>query len=61
NGDSGDVNFEKQQDGRWRSQSLLPDEDLSLTVEAQGFQAWTQTINLSEGASTEIEAKLHKQ
>ena len=61
NGDSGEVNFEKQQDGRWRSQSLLPDEDLSLTVEAEGFQPWTQTINLSEGASTEIEAKLHKQ
>jgi RNA polymerase sigma factor (sigma-70 family) len=58
NGDSGDVNFEKQQDGRWRSQSLLPNEDLSLTVEAEGFQTWSQSINLAEGASQEIEAKL---
>ena len=61
NGDSGDVSFEKQQDGRWRSQSLLPNEDLLLTVEAEAFQTWSQTINLSEGASQEIEAKLEKQ
>ena len=61
NGDAGDVSFEKQQDGRWRSTCLLPNEDLSLTVEAEGFQAWSQTINLPEGASQEIEAKLQKQ
>lgn len=61
NGDSGDVNFDKQQDGRWRSQSLLPDEDLLLMVEAEGFQTWSQSINLAEGATREIEAGLQKQ
>lgn len=61
NGDSGDVNFDKQQDGRWRSQSLLPDEDFLLMVEAEGFQTWSQSINLAEGATREIEAGLQKQ
>jgi hypothetical protein len=61
NGDSGDVNFEKQQDGRMRSESLLPDEDVVLTVEAEGFRTWTQSLSLAEGATQEIEADLQKQ
>jgi len=61
NGDSGDVRFEKQQDGRWRSTSLLPDEDLLLTVEAEGFRTWSQSLNLAEGATREMEAELQKQ
>lgn len=61
NGDTGDVNFEKQQDGRWRSESLLPDEDLLLTVGAEGFQTWSQSINLHEGETREIEIPLQKQ
>src|SRR5207244_2633763 len=36
NGFEGDVEFEKQQDGRWRTQGLLPDESFLLTVEAEG-------------------------
>ena len=60
NGNKGDVNFEKQQDGRWRSTQLLPDEDLTLTVEAPGFQSWSQTVTLAEGATREIKATLQK-
>ena len=60
-GVGGDVDFEKQQDGRWRSQSLLPDENVILTVEAAGFQPWSQSMSLSEGATQEVEAKLQKQ
>jgi RNA polymerase sigma factor (sigma-70 family) len=60
NGNSGDVNFEKQHDGRWRSECLLPDEDLLLTVEAEGFQPWTQTVNLPEGETRELEIPLRK-
>ena len=56
----GDVHFEKQQDGRWRSHCLLPDEDLLLTVEAEGFLTWSHSINLAEGVTREIEAPLRK-
>lgn len=58
---SGDVDFEKQQDGRWRSESLLPDENIMLTVEALGFQPWSQSYTLPEGVTEEVEAKLQKQ
>ena len=60
-GVSGDVDFEKQQDGRWRSQSLLPDEDLVLTVRASGFQTYSNSINLPEGTTREVVATLSKQ
>ncbi|MGA2245164.1 MAG: hypothetical protein ABSH48_09210 [Verrucomicrobiota bacterium] len=60
-GIAGDVDFEKQPDGRWRSESLLPDENLLLTVQADGFQPYTQTVNLPEGATREIEARLQKE
>jgi hypothetical protein len=60
-GVSGDVDFEKQQDGRWRSQSLLPDENLTLTVQADGFQPYSKSVNLPEGTTRELEARLRKQ
>jgi beta-lactamase regulating signal transducer with metallopeptidase domain len=60
-GATGDVNFEKQTDGRWRSQGLLPDENLELTVRADGFQPYSQSVNLPEGATREIVAQLQKQ
>jgi hypothetical protein len=60
-GVSGDVDFEKQQDGRWRSQSLLPDENLELTVRAAGFQTYSNSVNLSEGSTREVVATLSKQ
>ena len=60
-GVSGDVNFENQQDGRWRSQSLLPDESLELMVQATGFQTYSNSINLPEGTTREVVATLLKQ
>jgi beta-lactamase regulating signal transducer with metallopeptidase domain len=60
-GVSGDVDFEKQQDGRWRSQCLLPDENLVLTVRATGFQTYTNSIKLPEGTTREVVATLSKQ
>jgi hypothetical protein len=59
-GARGDINFEKQQDGRWRSESLLPDEHVTLSVEAAGFQPWSQSYTLPEGVTQEVEAKLEK-
>jgi hypothetical protein len=60
NGIAGEVYFEKQQDGRWRSTSLLPDEPFLLSVEAPGFRPWSQRLSLTEGATQEVEAKLEK-
>jgi len=60
-GAKGDVDFEKQQDGRWRSESLLPDEDIMVTVKADGFQTWSGSVHLAEGATQEIEAPLKRQ
>jgi hypothetical protein len=56
----GDVDFEKQADGRWRSEGLLPDENLRLTVEAEGYQSYSQPVNLPEGSTREVEARLQR-
>jgi len=59
-GVSGDVNFEKQADGRWRSEQLLPDENVQLTVQADGFKSYTRTVNLPEDTTREVNATLQK-
>lgn len=59
-GTTGDVNFEKQQDGRWRSKGLLPDEKVQLTVQAEGYQSWSSSLTLAEGATNEIVARLEQ-
>jgi beta-lactamase regulating signal transducer with metallopeptidase domain len=59
-GVGGDVDFEKEADGRWRSEGLLPDENLRLTVEAEGYQSYSQPVNLPEGSTREVEARLQR-
>jgi hypothetical protein len=59
-GIEGDVNFEKQEDGRWRSEQLLPDESFILTVEAEGYQLWSERFSLPEGAIKELDVRLKK-
>ena len=56
-----DVTFEKQEDGRRRSEQLLPDEEFTLTVHADGFKPKSEKLNLPEGAVKELEVKLKKQ
>jgi beta-lactamase regulating signal transducer with metallopeptidase domain len=57
----GDVQFEKQEDGRWRTESLLPDESFLLIVEAKGFQPSSQRLSLAEGEVKELVARLKKE
>jgi hypothetical protein len=52
--------FGKQEDGRWRSSQLLPDEDLTITVQADGYEPRGQTVRLSEGAQKDLEVVLEK-
>ncbi len=56
-----DVTFEKQDDGRRRSEQLLPDEEFTLTVHADSFKPKSEKLKLPEGAVKELEVKLEKQ
>jgi hypothetical protein len=57
----GDVRFDKQDDGRWRSISLLPDEQFMVFVNADGFKPKSEKVMLPEGAVKEIEVKLQRE
>jgi RNA polymerase sigma factor (sigma-70 family) len=58
--DHSDVSFEKQEDGRYRSSQLLPDEETMVTVEAKGYTCAPVKVTLAEGATKEIEIALEK-
>jgi hypothetical protein len=49
-----DVNFEKQEDGRFRSEQLQPDLEFSVTAEADGFKPASRKLTLTEGITEEI-------
>ncbi len=55
---AGDVHFERQDDGRWRSAQLLPDEEFTVHVEADGYEPKAEKLTLPEGAVKELEVKL---
>jgi beta-lactamase regulating signal transducer with metallopeptidase domain len=59
-GVDGEVNFEKQEDGRWRSEQLLPDEEFILTVFADGYQPASEALTLTEGSLKDVSIVLHK-
>jgi len=60
NGVKGDVYLQKQKDGRWRSSQLLPDEELTVTVSADGYAPSTTTLRLAEGQVRELDLVLQK-
>ncbi len=49
-----DVNFEKQEDGRFRSEQLAPDREVNVTAQADGFKPAIRTFKLAEGQSEEL-------
>jgi beta-lactamase regulating signal transducer with metallopeptidase domain len=53
-----DVSFEQQEDGRFRSSQLLPDEALTVTAHADGYAEKTMKMKLAEGTTKEIEIVL---
>ncbi len=55
-----DVSFEKQNDGRFRSSQLLPDEEVTVAAHAEGYSCTPVKIKLPEGATKEIEIALEK-
>lgn len=53
-GAQGDIGFEEQPDGRWRSSQLLPDGEVTITLEKEGFTAEPQTVTLKESEEREL-------
>jgi len=52
--------MEKQEDGRWRSSQLLPDEEITVTINAEGYKPYTEKLKLGEGITKEIKGELEK-
>jgi beta-lactamase regulating signal transducer with metallopeptidase domain len=57
----GDVYQEKQEDGRWRTEQMLPDEEVTVTVSAEGYKPHTEKLKLSEGTTKELAPVLEKE
>ena len=60
NGRNSDVTFEEQEDGRFRSSQLLPDEEVTVTAHAEGYAEASQKVKLVEGTSKDVEIVLEK-
>ncbi|MGO9112523.1 MAG: M56 family metallopeptidase [Thermoguttaceae bacterium] len=56
----GYVAFEHQDDGRWRTSQLLPDEQFTITVDAEGYESKPENLKLPEGAVKELDIRLKK-
>ncbi|MFV1967671.1 MAG: carboxypeptidase regulatory-like domain-containing protein [Pirellulaceae bacterium] len=56
----GDIGFESQPDGRWRSSSMLPDEEVTITLEKEGYTSEPQTVALKEREERELVFVLKK-
>jgi protocatechuate 3,4-dioxygenase beta subunit len=61
NGLHSDVSFEHQEDGRFRSSQLLPDEETTVTAQAPGYAPASVKVKLLEGEKKEVELMLDKE
>jgi hypothetical protein len=60
-GRKSDVSFEHQEDGRFRSAQMFPDEEITVTAHADGYANKSATLKLTEGTTKEIELDLEKE
>jgi hypothetical protein len=60
NGRHSDVSFEHQEDGRFRSEQLFPDQEVTVTGHAEGYQDKSVKVTLPEGTTKELELVLDK-
>jgi len=58
---NGLLGFEKQQDGRHRSEQMLPDAAWTVTVEKEGWTTDPQVVTLKEGEEREVVFVLRKE
>lgn len=54
------IGHEKQPDGRIRSSQLLPDEPFTVSISADGYHPRTETLQLKEGTTQELDVVLEK-
>ena len=59
-GRQSDVGFEKQEDGRFRSSQMFPDEEVTITGHADGYESHSEKVKLAEGTQKEIVIVLEK-
>jgi hypothetical protein len=45
---------DEQYDGRYRTSQLLPDREVKVVVDAEGFTSATRTLSLPEGKTEEV-------
>jgi hypothetical protein len=60
-GRASDVSFEHQEDGRFRSSQLFPDEEVTVTAHADGCATKSEKVKLAENTTKEIELVLEKE
>jgi hypothetical protein len=58
NGRRSDVSFEEQEDGRFRSSQMFPDEEVTVSAHAEGYASKSEKVKLEEGTTKEIEIVL---
>ena len=56
----GDVYFEKQEDGRWRSSQMFPDEEVTITGSAEGYASKSEKVKIPEAETKELKFTLEK-
>jgi hypothetical protein len=56
--DDQNISVDEHGDGCWRTRQLLPDQEFKITVQADGYQSESQTLELPEGETREIEVTL---
>ncbi len=54
-----DVKFWKSDAGVYFTHEIIPDEDLTITAEAEGYESATQTVNLKEGEDRAVDLVLN--
>jgi hypothetical protein len=61
NGVQGDVYMEKQEDSRWRTSQMLPDEEVEVTVYAKGYKNHAEKLKMAEGTTKDLAPVLEKE
>lgn len=57
-GIEGQVYLGLQPDGRWRSGRILPDQEFTLTVQADGYRSTNKVLRLAQGQLEEVRLQL---
>jgi len=55
-----DIHFERQDDGRFRTGQMLPDEEVTFTASATGYESASEKLTLAEGETKDLSITLKK-